>query len=184
MRSGIINILVALGGVLFWVGFSRAVDGFFSAIKRSGRKRSPQEEGSTLEFFVVPRMRFLIRLVLGLLVGFTVLVGFALRNPGGSYYALLIPLSVFALILLASPVPVVTDHRGIRQSRWLLPDKEVQWRDIGSIARGRNTGTTYVCSRNGGPKIRFSAFLIDRNRFMHEIRAHVQNPDILDEFED
>ncbi|MGB9199420.1 MAG: hypothetical protein WCB53_21025 [Terriglobales bacterium] len=92
-------------------------------------------------------------------------------------YALLIPLTVFALILLVSPVPVIVDRNGIRQSRWFLPDKEIAWKDIASVAYGENTGTTYVRSLNGGPKIRFSVFLVGRSRFKHEIRAHTRERD-------
>jgi hypothetical protein len=169
------GIFIALLGLLFWAGFYLCIEKFYSSIKRAAHKEQPREEGATLEFFVTSRMRFLIRLVLVLLIGFTILVAAALTNPGGSLLALLIPISVLFLILLAKPVAVMTNEQGIQQGRWLLSDKEIKWAEIGSIAYGTNTGTTYVLSKGGDRKIRFSAFLVGRSRFVREIRAHVGN---------
>ncbi len=170
--------LIALLGILFWLGFGLSVGKFYSSIKRSALKEQPREDGATLEFFAAPRMQFLVRLVLILLIAFMVLVAVTMRNPGGSFYALLIPLAVYALILLARPVPVVVDQDGIRQRRWFLHDKEIKWEDIASVAYGTNTGTTYIRSKNSGPKIRFSPFLVGRSRFKNEIRAHCRDIEI------
>ncbi|MGB6383755.1 MAG: hypothetical protein WBD25_09785 [Terriglobales bacterium] len=123
-------------------------------------------------------MQFLIRSVLLLLVAFGVLVLVATSKEGRALYALLVPASVFLLISLVRPVSVVADDHGIRQRRWFLHDKEIKWGDIASVTYGTNTGTTYVRSKNGGPKIRFSVFLVGRPRFKHEIRAHVHDADI------
>ncbi len=105
----------------------------------------------------------------------------AMHKDGGSFYALLGPATVFLLISLVRPVPVVIDVHGIRQRRWFLPDKEIDWSDVASVAYGTNTGTTYVRSKNGGPKIRFSIFLVGRARFKQEIRAHAPDADIYPE---
>jgi hypothetical protein len=129
-------------------------------------------------------MQFLVRFVLALLAAFGILVLAATRNKAGSFYALLIPASVFLLICLVRPVSVLVDDHGIRQRRWFLPDKEIEWKNISSVAYGSNTGTTYVSSKNGGPKIRFSAFLVGRARFKHEIRAHARDVDIYPEDDD
>ncbi len=126
-------------------------------------------------------MQFLVRLVLVLLAAFTILVTVAMRNEEGTFYALLIPLSVFTLILLTNPMPVVLDQNGIRQQRWLLREKEIAWKDIASVAWGSNTATTYVCSKDGGAKIRFSAFLVGRARFKQEIRSHVPAVDLFED---
>jgi hypothetical protein len=115
------------------------------------------------------------------LAAFGVLVSVAMRKEGGSVYALLGPAAVFLLIILARPVSVVADDHGIRQRRWFLPDKEMKWADVASVAQGTNTGTTYVLSRNGGPKIRFSVFLVGRTRFKREIRAHARDAEIYSE---
>jgi len=163
---------------LLFVGFYVCVRAFFSSIKRSALHQDPRQNGLALEFFPVAQMQFLVRLVLALLAAFGILVLIAMRNQGGSFYALLIPASVFFLILLVRPVSVVVDSQGIRQQRWFLPDKEVKWNDIASVAHGWKTGTTYIKSRNGGTKIRFSVFLVGKARFIHEIRTHVREGDI------
>lgn len=164
-----------------WVGFYVCVRIFFSSIKRSALKQQPHEDGAALEFYTVPRMRILVSVVTTLLVAFMVLSGIAMRREPNTYYGLLIPLSVLVLLLLVRPVSVTVDQNGIHQSRWFLRDKEIAWKDVASVAYGPNTGTTYVRSKNGGPKIRFSAFLVGRNRFKHEIRAHVHDADIFED---
>lgn len=146
--------------------------------RRTAKKQLPRENGDTIEFFVTAGMRLMVRVVLSTLLAFTALLaGTGPREPG-TLFALLIPLTVFFLILLVSPIPVIVDRNGIRQSRWFVPAKEIAWEDIASVAYGQNTGTTYVCSRKGGPKIRFSAFLVGRSRFKHEIRAHAHEGDV------
>jgi hypothetical protein len=165
-------------GLSLWVGFYVCVSGFFSSIKRSALRQQPRQDGAALEFFPAARLQVVVRSVLALLVAFGVLVSMATRKEGGSFYALLIPASVFLLISLARPVSVLVDDHGIRQRRWFLPDKEIRWQDVASVAYGANTGTTYVLSKNGGPKIRFSIFLVGRSRFRHEIREHAPDADI------
>jgi hypothetical protein len=173
----------AILGLLLWLALYVCVSAFFSSIKRSALRQQPRQDGVALEFVPAARMQFLIRSVLVLLVAFGVLVVTATRKEGGAFYALLIPASVFVLISLVRPVPVAVDDHGIRQRRWFLRDKEIRWGDIASVAYGPNTGTTYVLSKNGGPKIRFSVFLVGRARFKHEIRAHAE-VDIYTEDED
>ena len=161
-----------------WVGFYVCVRTFFSSIKRSALRQQPRQNGVELEFFPTARMQFLVRSVLLFLVVFGVLVLVATSKEGKALFALLLPASVFLLICLVRPVPVVADDHGIRQRRWFLHDKEIKWGDIASVEYGTNTGTTYVRSKNGGPKIRFSIFLVGRVRFEHEIRAHAHDADI------
>jgi hypothetical protein len=173
-----------LGTVLalsLWVGSYVCVRALFSTIKRSALRQEPRQNGAALEFFPVPRMQALVRLVLALLAAFGILILVAVRNQGGSFYALLIPASVFLLICLVRPVSVVVDDHGIRQRRWLLRDKGIEWADVASVAYGTNTGTTYVLSKNGGAKIRFSIFLVGRTRFKREIRAHARGADTYSE---
>jgi len=143
--------------------------------RRAAKSQLPREEGGTIEFFVAPSMRLMVNFVLGALLAFTALIAFAAPREDGTLYALLIPLAVFLLVLLVKPVPVIVDGDGIRQSRWFLPDKEIAWEDIESVAYGSNTGTTYVRSKKGGPKIRFSVFLVGKKRFRHEIRARTHD---------
>ena len=152
--------------------------------RRAARRQTPREDGATIEFFVTSGMRLMVTLVLTALLAFTILIAGAVRVDNGSVYALLIPLTVFVLILLVRPVPVVTDRNGLRQSRWFLPDKKIAWEDIASVDYGRNTGTTYVRSRRGGPKIRFSVFLVGRSKFKSEIRKHVGDAAILEDGDD
>jgi hypothetical protein len=149
--------------------------------RRAATSQAPREDGGTIEFFVTPSMRLMVNLVLGALLAFTVLIVFAAPREDGSMYASLIPIAVFLLVLLVRPVPVLLGRDGIRQSRWFLPDKEIAWQEIESVVYGSNTGTTYVRSKKGGPKIRFSVFLVGRKRFRDEIRAHTRNPNIFDE---
>ena len=178
MLRQLLNPLLPL---LLFVGFYACVRAFFSSIKRSALRQQPRQNGVALEFFPVAGMQFLVRLVLISLAAFAILVAMAMRREAGTFYAPLIPLSVFTLILLTNPMPVVLDQNGIRQQRWLLREKEIAWKDIASIAWGSNTGTTYVCSKHGGAKIRFSAFLVGRARFKQEIRSHVQAVDIFED---
>ena len=176
MREFLGTILV----LVLWAGSYVCVRAFFSSIKRSALHQQPRQDGAALEFFPGARIQFLIRFVLGLLATFGALVLVATHKESGAFYALLIPASVFLLISLVRPVPVIVDRNGIRQSRWFLPDKEIAWEDIASVSDGRNTGTTYIQSRRGGPKIRFSVFLVCRGRFKHEIREHVGDAAIFD----
>ena len=143
--------------------------------RRAAKSQSPRQDSGTIEFYVAPSMRLMVNLALAALLAFTILIASTAPREDGSRFALLIPLAVFVLILLVRPVPVVVDRDGIRQSRWFLPDKQIAWEDIDLVAYGSNTGTTYVRSRKAGPKIRFSAFLVGRNRFRHEIRAHTRD---------
>jgi hypothetical protein len=137
--------------LLVWVGFYVCVRAIFSSIKRSAFRQQPRQGGAALEFFPTGRMQFLVRFVLALLAAFGILVLAATRNKAGSFYALLIPASVFLLICLVRPVSVVVDDYGVRQRRWFLPDKEIKWADVALVAYGTNTGTTYVVSKNSGP---------------------------------
>ena len=41
------------------------------------------------------------------------------------------------------------------------------------MRRGRNTGTTYVKSRNGGRPVSFSPLLVGQSRFEREVRKHI-----------
>jgi len=131
-------------------------------------------------------MQFLVRLILVLLTGFTalIIVYAVARKEVEDLYAPLIPMSVFVLILLAEPVTVVVDQEGVRQGRWLRSDKRIAWRDVASVELGPNTGTAYVRSKHGGAKIRFSAHLVGRARFLREIRAHARDADIYPEDDD
>jgi hypothetical protein len=174
MREFITTILL----LSVWVGSYVCVTTFFSSIKRSALRQQPRQHGAQLDFFPTARMQFLLRTIFLLLLAFGGLVLVATRKEGGALFALLVPASVFLLIFLVRPVSVVADDRGIRQRRWILHDKEINWEDIASVAYGRNTGTTYVRSKNGGPKIRFSAFLVGRARFEHEIRAHARDAEV------
>jgi hypothetical protein len=169
----LLGILLLLSPIVLVVLFWKS--------KHDAKTQPPREDGTTVEFFVTSSMRLLVTLVLGALLAFTILVGSAGRIEDGSIYALSIPLTVFALILLVRPVPVVIDRNGIRQSRWFLPEKEIAWEDIAEVAYGQNTGTTYVRSKRGGPKIRFSVFLVGRGRFKREIREHVRDADIFED---
>jgi hypothetical protein len=117
-------------------------------------------------------MRLLLGLVLFLLTAFTVLVLIVALSQSGAWYAVFIPLSVLAAILLAKPRPVALDHNGIRQKRWLREDREIVLTEIAWMERGWRTGTTYVRSKNGGRPISFSLLLVGQSRFEREVRAH------------
>jgi len=75
----------------------------FNRLRRSARKLHPRENGTGLDFFLVPGMRLLIRLVMALLLAFTALLLFAVSRQHGSWPALLIPLVVLTAISLAAP---------------------------------------------------------------------------------
>jgi hypothetical protein len=177
-----------LGTVLvlsLWLGFYVCVRAFFSSIKRSALRQEPRQNGLALEFFPSGAMQFLVRLTLALLVGFTAftIVYALVRKEVEGLYAPLIPLAVFLAILLAKPVSVVVDPEGIRQGRWFRCDKQITWDDVAVVELGPKTGTAYVRSKNGGPKIRFSSSLVGRARFLREIRAHSRDADIYSEDE-
>jgi uncharacterized Tic20 family protein len=172
----LLGILLLLSPLILPILFGRS--------RREARSKAPREDGEELEFFLAPSMRLMVNLVLAALFAFTILIALAAPREDGSMYALLIPLAVLVSVLLVRPVPVVVDREGIRQSRWLLPDKQIAWKDIESVAYGPNTGTTYVRSRRGGPKIRFSVFLVGRKRFKHEIRLHTRAADLLENSDD
>src|ERR1019366_4777826 len=148
MREFLGTILVLLPFVVIYV----CVRAFFSSIKRSALRQEPRQNGVALEFFPTARMQVVVRFVMALLTAFGMLILAVTHNQEGTFYALLFPVSVFLLICLARPVPVVVDDQGIRQRRWFLPDKEIKWHDVALVAYGPNSGTTYVVSRNAGPK--------------------------------
>jgi hypothetical protein len=172
MLKDILGVLLPL---LAFIVFYAAVRGFFESIKRSAKQKQPRQEGSAFEFFPVPRMQIVVRIVLTLLMAFAALVGITSHREDGGLFAPLIPLTVFVLILLVRPVSVFIDQNGIRQPRWFLSDKEIAWHDVASVAYGPKTRTIYVRSKKGGAKIRFSVFLVGRNRFEQEIRAHTRD---------
>ncbi len=150
----------------------------FKWLRRSARRLEPKDEGSSIKFFVAPRMRFLLLLVLSLLVGFTVLVlAFSLSRGGEGWYAVFIPLAVLLALLLAMPRTISVDHRGIRQHRWLMGDREIPWHEVAWMHRGSNTGAIYVKSKNGGRPVSFSPLLVGQARFEHEVRSHAQKCD-------
>jgi len=160
------------GAVLLRALFVAPFALLFWWLRRSTRKLQPREQASAVEFYLAPRMGVLIRVVLGLLVAFTALTLVGIARDGGSLFAPLIPLCVFVAIILATPHAVTTDHSGIRQRRWLLGDRVIAWDEIAWMMRGRNTGVTYVKSRNGGRPISFSPLLVGQARFEQEVRAH------------
>jgi hypothetical protein len=181
MRNFLGTVLV-LG---LWLGFYVCVRAFFSSIKRSALREEPRQNGLALEFFPSTAMNFLVRLTLILLAGFTAftLVYALRRKEVEGLYAPLIPLAVFVSILLAKPVSVVVDRDGIRQERWFRSDKQIAWDDVALVELGPKTGTAYVWSKNGGPKIRFSSSLVGRARFLREVRAHARDADVYSEEE-
>jgi len=166
-------IVLELLGVL--VGFSPIIFFMclFSWLRRSARKQEPRQEGSATEFPVASGMRFLFGLVVVLLAAFSVLVLAVTVARGEGLYAVLIPLVVLLAILLARPRPVVLDHDGVRQYRWLRADREIAWNDISWMKRGRNTGVTYVRSKKGGWPISFSPLLVGQPRFERDVRARI-----------
>jgi hypothetical protein len=153
----------------------------FSWLRRSAKNHKPRQEGSALEFAVAPGMRILLRSILVALCAFSVLVMWASRSAGDGLIAVLIPISVLIAIVLARPRPVVVDHNGIRQRRWIREDRAIAWHEIVSVRRGSNTGTTYVRSRSGGRPISFSPLLVGQSRFVREVRAHARQCDDFDD---
>ncbi|HEY6764428.1 MAG TPA: hypothetical protein VI386_06625 [Candidatus Sulfotelmatobacter sp.] len=126
-------------------------------------------------------MRILIVVVSVSLGAFSLLVLATTVSHHEGWYAALIPLSVLVAILLAKPRSVLLDHKGIRQERWITRDREIAWHEIAWVARGRNTNTTYVKSKNGGRPISFSPPLVGRSRFEREVRAHCREFEDFDE---
>jgi hypothetical protein len=141
-------------------------------IRRSTKKLRPREDGASVEFSLAPRMHVLIEIVTVSLVAFTALTVWETVRKGEGLYAALIPISVLVAILLAEPRTVLINDEGIRQHRWLRGDRVIPWNEIAWMRRGRNTGTTYVKSRNGGRPVSFSPLLIGQSRFEREVRKH------------
>lgn len=140
-------------------------------LRRSAQKHQPKEENGVLEFTLAPGMRILISIVIIALLAFTGLVWVASLSSGGSWYVVLIPLSVLAAILLATPRTIGLDQNGIRQRHWIKRDREIAWSGIAWMRRGRNSGATYVKSSHGGRPISFSPLLVNQVRFENEVRA-------------
>ena len=165
---GFLGLLVGLSPIIFFMCL-------FSWLRRTAQKHPPRQDGSTLEFFVAPRMQFLIRSVLVALCAFSLLTLVWSWSAGDSPLAVLIPLAVLLAILLTKPRPVQVDQQGIHQPRWIRQDREIAWHEVESVKRGVNTGTTYVRSRNGGRPISFSPLLVGQSRFEREVRAHARH---------
>jgi hypothetical protein len=167
LRSLLVPLGVSPTILLVWLAI------FFSRTERSSEMQEPRQEGSTLEFFPAPRMRILIGLIQFALLAFSAAL-VASVPAGSSLYAVLGPLSVLAAILVAKPRAVLLDDNGIRQKRWIRGECEIAWNEIAWLKRGRNTGTTYVKSKNGGRPISFSRLLVGQSRFEREVRAHAK----------
>jgi|ERR1700733_3607673 len=105
------QVLGTLLALLLRVGFYVCVSAFFSSIKRAALRQHPRQDGAALEFFPTTRMQTPVRSVLTLLAAFGILVSIATRGQGASFYALLIPASVFLWVCLVRPVSVVVDQR-------------------------------------------------------------------------
>ncbi len=153
----------------------------FFLIKRSARKQEPRQEEAALEFAPAPAMQFLLGLVLLLLIAFSILVLVMALSAGEGWYAVFIPLAVLVALLLAKPRPVVLDHNGIRQRRWLRQDRAITWDEIAWMKRGWRTGVTYIKSKKGGRPISFSPLIVGQSRFEREVRAHVRGDADLEE---
>lgn len=144
----------------------------FILTRRSASKSHPRQEGGALVFPLALAPKLLIVIVLVALILFSGLIALASSSAGGSPFVFLIPLSLFAAILLAMPRAVTVDHNGIRQTRWLTRDREIGWNEIDSVSEGARTGTVYVRSQNGGWPISFSPLLVGRPQFERELRSH------------
>jgi hypothetical protein len=168
------TIALIFGAVLLRFLFFSPLMLLFWWIRRSARKLHPRENGTSIEFSLAPRMLVLIEIVIVSLVAFTALTVFETVREREGQYAALIPLSVLAAILFAKPRTVSTDPTGIRQRRLLRKDRVIAWNEIAWMKRGRNTGTTYVKSRNGGRPVSFSPLLVGQSRFEREVRKHVR----------
>ena len=173
MKDIALIVVAILVRILFTAPFML----LFWWLRRSARNSRPREEGGASVFSVNPRMHLLIEIVILALVAFTVLVLVETIRRGEGSYATLIPLTVLAAILLAEPRAVSTDHEGVHLHRWLREDRVIPWQDIAWLKRGKNTGATYVKSRNGGRPISFSPLLNGQGRFESEVRKHVRKLD-------
>lgn len=166
MLRGLLGLLIGFSPIIVFMCL-------FSWIRRSANKQEPVLAGSALEFSMGRRIQFVLRAVLGLLIAFTILVVAVAISKGEGLYGVLIPLSVLVAMLSAQPMPVRLDQSGIRQQRWFRAEREIPWSNFASMARGPNTGTIYVRSKDGGSPIRFSPLLVGQSRFEREVRAHV-----------
>jgi len=171
-------IALLFGAVLLRFLFVSPFMLLFWWIRRSAKRARPRENGTMTEFSLAPSMLVLIEIVILLLVAFTALVTVETIRNGEGFYATLIPLSVLLAILLAKPGTVWTDHEGIHQHRWLRSDRIIAWNEIAWMKKGRNTGTTYVKSRNGGRPVSFSALLVGQSRFEREVREHTRESEL------
>ena len=167
-------IALILGAILLRLLFVSPFMLLFWWIRRSARKLRPREDGTSVEFCLAPRMLVLVEIVIVSLVAFTVLIVWETVRKGEGLYAALIPLSVLVAILLAEPRTILINHEGIRQHRWLRGDRVIAWNEIAWMRRGRNTGSTYVKSRNGGRPVSFSPLLVGQSRFEREVRKHAR----------
>jgi hypothetical protein len=153
----------------------------FNWLRRSAKKLHPRQDGSALEFFVSPGMGILLRLVVFLLLAFTILVlVVSLSRGSDGWYGAFVPLAVLVAIFLATP-RVIVDPGGVRQRRWIRGDREIRWGEIAWMRRGFRTGATYVKSKNGGSPISFSPLLVGQSRFEDEVRANASGCDELGE---
>ncbi len=168
------TIAVIFGAVLLRFLFVSPFMLLFWWIRRSAKKALPRGDGTAIEFSLAPRMLVLIEIVIVSLAAFTALTVWETVRKGEGLYAALIPLSVLAAILLAKPRTVWTDREGIRQQRWLGGHRFIAWDEIAWMRRGRNTGTTYVKSRNGGRPLSFSPLLVGQSRFERDVRQHTR----------
>lgn len=166
------GIALFFGAVLLRFLFVSPFMLLFWWIRRSTKKLRPRENNTSIEFSLAPRMLVLIEIVIVLLVAFTMLVAFETIQKGEVFYAPLIPLSVLIAILLAKPRPVLTDHEGVHQRRWLGQDRVIAWNEIAWMKRGQNTGSTYVKSLKGGRPISFSPLLVGQAHFEREVRKN------------
>jgi hypothetical protein len=172
--------LLPLLGLLLGASPIALFMGLFAWLRRSARSHLPRQEGDSLVFFLAPPARILLTSVLVALVLFTALVFVASRSEGGSFIAVLIPLSLLLVMLFAKPREVTLTRDGVHQPHWLKQDREIAWNEVESIRRGLNTGTTYVRSRNGGRAISFSPLLVGQSRFEKEVKAHARHCDEID----
>jgi hypothetical protein len=144
-------------------------------LRQSARKARPRESGTSIDFFLAPRMKVLIEIVVVSLATFSALVALETLRKGEGLYAALIPLSVLIAILLATPRSVSTDPEGVHQHRWFRKDRVIRWNEVAWVRRGRNTGATYVKSRNGGRPVSFSPLLIGQRSFERELRNYARD---------
>jgi drug/metabolite transporter (DMT)-like permease len=168
------TIALIFGAVLLRFLFVSPFMFLFWWIRRSVRKLRPREDGVSIEFSLAPRMHILIEIVIVSLVAFTALIVWETIRKGGGLYAALIPLSVLVAILLAEPRRILVNDEGIRQHRWLRGDRVIAWNEIVWMRRGRNTGSTYLKSRNGGRAVSFSPLLVGQSRFEREVRKRAR----------